>query len=102
MQGSDAKNVLLGRIFGYAALARAGRLTNTKDIVRCANALLEILHRKAYLREAAARVLILVLESLSSDQLEKVRKACQGLDDLLSKPADESSAEVSQIAALCR
>ena len=94
MQGSDARNFLLGRIFGYAAFARAGRLQATPDIIRCVTALVAVMHGKAYLREAAVRVLVLILEPLDTQQLQQVLEGCKGLRELLSCAVVESSPEV--------
>ncbi len=51
-QGADAKDALLGRVFAHAAVARSGRLGTTPDAARVAGALVDAMHRKAFLREA--------------------------------------------------
>lgn len=90
----DARNVMLGRIFAHAAFARAGCLQDTDTAARCVNGLVSAAKGKAYLREAAVRVLILVLEGRDSDSLAQVLAASKGLQALLEAPVEESHPEV--------
>lgn len=58
MQGPEAHDQLLGRLFGYAAAIRAGQIQDTQLTVRCATALISIANKKSFLRELAANVLL--------------------------------------------
>lgn len=56
---------------------------------------------KMYLREAAARVLVLLLEALPSQQLLQVMEAAPGLRALLTSPVEQSSPEVGSMPSSC-
>ena len=58
MQGPEAHDQLLGRVFGYAAAIRAGHIKDTKLVLRCATALISIANKKSFLRELAAGVVL--------------------------------------------
>lgn len=58
MQGPEAHDQLLGRVFGYAAAIRAGRIMGTKLVLRCATALIGIANKKSFLRELAVGVVL--------------------------------------------
>lgn len=44
LQGSEAHDQLLGRVFGYAAAIRAGHVKDTQLAARCATALIGSKH----------------------------------------------------------
>ena len=60
-QGSDAKDALLGRIFGYSAFSQAGRAADNATAARLVASLISVMGRKSFLREAAANALVACL-----------------------------------------
>ena len=58
MQGSEAHDQLLGRVFGYAAVIRAGHIQEGQLASRCATALIGIANKKSFLPELAAHVVL--------------------------------------------
>lgn len=68
MRGSEERDVMFGRLFGYLALIRSGRLRNDS-----ANSLLSLdrligLHkRKAWIREVVSEGILFLLEEMPSD-----------------------------------
>lgn len=55
-----------------------------------------IMQQKSYLREAAVRVLLLILAGLPAAQLEQVLSSSTKVQELLKAPVDASSPEVSR------
>lgn len=94
MQGPDARNAILGSIFGYAAFARAGRLQDQQHLIKCVKTVVAAMASKVYLREAAAKVLVLILEGLDEHQLAAVLELCPSLQAILAAPVPDSHPEV--------
>ncbi|KAK9797031.1 hypothetical protein WJX73_010770 [Symbiochloris irregularis] len=97
-KGSDSRNAILGRLFGYAAFGRAHRLQDINILRRCVEAVVVCMSGKFYLREAGARVLILLLEDLSAGKLGEVLQKCSGLHAMLTAPLDASFPEALWLA----
>lgn len=53
LQGSELRDALLGRIFGYAAVARSGRPLPADLAASMAAGLVAAAQKKSFLREAA-------------------------------------------------
>ena len=94
MQGSDAKDALLGRIFGYSAFSQAGRGASNVVADRLAASLIAAMGRKSFLREAAASALVACLLGLPAQALKHVLGSCEPLRDMLTRRPDEASPEV--------
>ena len=56
LQGSELKEALLGRIFGYGAVVRSGRLLPTDLACRLAGALVQVAQKKSFLGEVAGKL----------------------------------------------
>ena len=95
LQGSDAKDALLGRIFGYSALSQAGRGASNAVADRLATSLMAVMGRKSFLREAAASALVACLLGLPAQALKHVLGSCEPLRDMLTRKPDEASPEVT-------
>ena len=94
LQGSDAKDALLGRIFGYSAFSQAGRGASNVVADRLAASLIAAMGRKSFLREAAASALVACLLGLPAQALKHVLGSCEPLRDMLTRRPDEASPEV--------
>ena len=97
-QGSDARDALLGRIFGYTAVFQAGRGGSFGAAARLADALLAAMRQRAFLREAAASALLAGLEACPAPVLARLLAEHEGLRALLTAPAAEGSPEVRLLA----
>ena len=100
LQGPDARNAILGVIFGYAAFARAGRLQDQQQLIKCVEAVVAAMASKVYLREAAAKVLVFILEGLDEPALAAVLQQCPDLQAMLVAPVQESHPEVCALQGL--
>lgn len=58
MQGTEAHDQMLGKVFGYAAIVRCKRPVDQETAVKCAEGLVHIANKKSFLRELAANVLL--------------------------------------------
>ena len=94
MQGSDAKDALLGRIFGYSAFSQAGRGASHAVADRLTASLIAAMGRKSFLREAAATALVACLLGLPPQALKHVLSSSEPLRDMLTRKPDETSPEV--------
>lgn len=93
-QGQDARDALLGRIFGCAALARSGRVADTAVAVKLVQTLLAAAAKKSFVQEAAAGVVLELLEGLGAAAAAEVIEGCPELVDMLMLPPGDSSPEV--------
>lgn len=59
LQGTDLRDALLGRIFGYAAVVRSGRPLPAGLAVSLAEGLVTTAAKKSFLREVAGALLVL-------------------------------------------
>lgn len=58
LQGTEAHDQMLGKVFGYAAIIRSGQHIDQETATRCAEGLVHIANKKSFLRELAANVLL--------------------------------------------
>lgn len=58
LQGAEAHDLMLGKIFGYAAIVRCKRPIDQANATKCAEGLVQIGNKKSFLRELAANVLL--------------------------------------------
>ena len=58
LQGTEAHDQMLGKVFGYAAIVRCKRPIDQETAVKCAEGLVHIANKKSFLRELAANVLL--------------------------------------------
>lgn len=93
MQGADAREGLLGRIFGYAAFSQAGRAADPAVADRLATSLVAVMGRKAFLREAAANALLACAEALPEPVLARLLESNEAMRGLLLCPASEATPE---------
>ncbi|XVF44901.1 hypothetical protein PTKIN_Ptkin02bG0160600 [Pterospermum kingtungense] len=84
MKGQEVRDCLLGRLFGYGALARSGRLTkqwfydkDTLHIKEFMSALISLATKKRYLQEPAVSIILEFVEKLPAEAL---------LDHILEAP----------------
>ncbi len=98
-QGSDAKDALLGRIFGYSAFSQAGRAADNATADRLAASLISVMGRKSFLREAAANALVACLDSLPAGTLKHVLSSSEPLQAVLSRQPNEATPEVMSSSA---
>ena len=84
-QGSDAKDALLGRIFGYSAFSQAGRAADNATADRLVASLISVMGRKSFLREAAANALVACLDSLPAGTLQHVLSSSEPLQAVLTQ-----------------
>jgi hypothetical protein len=93
MQGADAREGLLGRIFGYAAFSQAGRAADPAVADRLATSLVAVMGRKAFLREAAANALLACAEALPEPDLARLLESNEAMRGLLLCTASEATPE---------
>ena len=93
-QGSDAKDALLGRIFGYSAFSQAGRAAENATADRLVASLISVMGRKSFLREAAANALVACLDSLPAGTLKHVLGSSEPLQAVLSREPNAATPEV--------
>jgi len=76
IKGTELRDLLLGQVFGYAAVIRSGITLSTDDTAAVAQHIVGLSLKKSFLREATTEVLLLLLEDLSEGDLgEVVEKA---------------------------
>jgi len=91
----DQKDALVGRIFGFAAIVRAGLASSDADVaLAAARGLAAAGSARSFLREAASEVLVTLLEGAEGGVAAHVMGQCEGLRAMLTAPPDEASAEV--------
>ncbi|KAK9903496.1 hypothetical protein WJX75_007153 [Coccomyxa subellipsoidea] len=93
MKGADAREGLLGRIFGYAAFSQAGRAADLAVADRLATSLVAVMGRKAFLREAAANALLACAEALPEPVLARLLESNEAMRGLLLCTASEATPE---------
>ncbi|GIL59964.1 hypothetical protein Vafri_14611, partial [Volvox africanus] len=85
----DAKDTLLGRLFGYAALLRSGMPLEQAVQEAVFNNLLQFGQGKSFLRECAAAVALEAAERMDTEAIAAVAAPGQPLATMLAvKPAD--------------
>ncbi|GLI61735.1 hypothetical protein VaNZ11_004161, partial [Volvox africanus] len=89
LKGGDAKDTLLGRLFGYAALLRSGISLEPSVQGAVFNSLLQCGQGKSFLRECAAAVALEAAERMDTEAIAAVVAPGQPLATMLAvKPAD--------------
>ncbi|KAK9814621.1 hypothetical protein WJX72_008822 [[Myrmecia] bisecta] len=101
MKGSDAKDILLGKLFGYAAVVRAQSITDADLAVRVASVLVQIGDSRSFVKEAATNVLLELAGSLDDAALQAVVSQAAGLKAWLEAPPTEASPEALLLALHC-
>jgi hypothetical protein len=98
MRGSEERDVMFGRLFGYLALIRSGRLRNDS-----ANSLLSLdrligLHkRKAWIREVVSEGILFLLEEMPT-AAATIQSAAKKLSEILTSEGG-GSADIAEISA---
>ncbi|KAK9827786.1 hypothetical protein WJX74_002012 [Apatococcus lobatus] len=72
MKGSEAKDMLLGHIFGLAAAVHAGRVQDMAAKKQVASQLLTLGGKKAFVQELAVSIFLQIADGLSSVELEQL------------------------------
>ena len=93
-QGSDARDSLLGRLFGCAAVIRSGRVADAAVAAGITARLLAVAAAKSFLREAATAVLLELLEGAPDAVTAAVLADSAELRGVLQAPPTESNPEV--------
>ena len=93
-QGSDARDSLLGRLFGCAAVIRSGRVADADVAAGVASRLLAVAAAKSFLREAATAVLLEMLEGAPDAVTAAVLAGSSELRGVLQASPTESDPEV--------
>lgn len=98
-QGAEAKDVLIGRVFGYAAVVRSGRLVGREaagQLAHCLQQLATLAAKRSYLHESAASVVLAALQPLKPKALGKALSAAPAVLEFMQR---EKSPEVSLVSA---
>lgn len=96
LQGSDARDASLGRVFGLSSIIRSGRAKHDSALaLNLASQLLSLQRSKSFLAEVSASSLLELLEQLDDATFASVLKAESHLRDLLQTSPEEASPEVS-------
>ncbi|GLC57322.1 hypothetical protein PLESTB_001211700 [Pleodorina starrii] len=98
LRGGDAKETLLGRMFGYGALLRSGLPLEQSLLCRLFNGLIQCGLRKSFLRECAAALALAAAERLDEQGMEEVTAAGQPLAGMLAAPPAEATPEALLLA----
>jgi len=93
-QGSDARDSLLGRLFGCAAVIRSGRVADAEVAACIAARLLAVAAAKSFLREAATAVLLELLKGAPDAVTAAVLADSPELRGVLQASPSESDPEV--------
>ena len=63
MRGAEERDLMFGRLFGYLALIRSGKLSgDNASIVKTLDALIELHQRKAWIREVVSESILFLLQ----------------------------------------
>ncbi|GFR51036.1 hypothetical protein Agub_g13364, partial [Astrephomene gubernaculifera] len=98
MKGGDAKDTLLGRIFGYGALLRSGLPLEAGQLGSLFSGLLECGARKSFLREAAAAVALEAAARMEPAGVAALAVPGLPLGKMLAAPVEESTPEALLLA----
>ena len=92
LQGSDARDAAMGRMFCYSALVRSGRASRDPALARhIASALVQA---KYYLREVSTATLLELLEQQSDSELTGLLAGADSVAGFLQIPASQATPEV--------
>uniref|UniRef100_A0A7S3XD69 Myb-binding protein 1A n=2 Tax=Picocystis salinarum TaxID=88271 RepID=A0A7S3XD69_9CHLO len=69
-KGREARDSLLGRLFGIGALARATRLGGQKDAIMACELVVDAAERKQFLQEPAAAVIVEIVDGCDGNLFE--------------------------------
>lgn len=95
VQGSDAREAALGRIFGYSAVIRSGRARQDSAVAaKLVTSLLALQRSKSFLAEVSAASLLELLEQLDDTSISAVLKSVPELTDMLQSSPELASPEV--------
>eukprot|EP00201_Polytomella_parva_P002816 CAMPEP_0175083796 /NCGR_PEP_ID=MMETSP0052_2-20121109/27617_1 /TAXON_ID=51329 ORGANISM="Polytomella parva, Strain SAG 63-3" /NCGR_SAMPLE_ID=MMETSP0052_2 /ASSEMBLY_ACC=CAM_ASM_000194 /LENGTH=1483 /DNA_ID=CAMNT_0016355357 /DNA_START=82 /DNA_END=4530 /DNA_ORIENTATION=+ len=99
-RGGEAKNIILGKVFGMGALVRSGLPMASPALLTTLNAALDAMSQKIYLREIALRVALDVLRRFDCETLLIATAADQPLGSLLRVSSPEGSSAEALVLAL--
>lgn len=95
----DAKDRLLGKLFGISALLRSGMRLDTATASSCITTLLDIASKRSYLRESATAAVIEAVGKVERTVLTKLLsggpEGCEALAAVLAVAPKDATAEVS-------
>lgn len=100
VKGADERDLLFGRLFGYFAIIRSGRLaaesSETKEIMF--DGILNMIKSKGWLREVVVEALLLFLNHLCESEDVFIQNYIPKLIPLVSTPIMEMSASQLMLA----
>eukprot|EP00798_Chlamydomonas_sp_ICE-L_P019314 gene19314-25966_t len=93
--GGEARDVLLGRVFGMGSLVRSGLIPTNDSAVACAvvKELLSLSNKKSFLREAAIAVMLEMCQQLDAVTMKSLLEESEPLRSFLTVSSQEASAE---------
>ncbi|KAG2493575.1 hypothetical protein HYH03_008094 [Edaphochlamys debaryana] len=97
-KGGDAKETLLGRLFGFGALLRSGLPLDAATVAGLFNGLLTVGARKSFLREAATTVALEAAARMDAAGVAALAAYGQPLAQLLAAPPADATAETLMLA----
>ena len=90
MRGSEERDVMFGRLFGYLALIRSGRLREDQpSALHALDRLVGLHKRKVWIREVVSEAILMLLEELSED-VDVMTAVAKRLADILCGTPDLS------------
>ncbi|GMH14296.1 hypothetical protein Nepgr_016137 [Nepenthes gracilis] len=109
MKGQEARDCLLGRLFSYGALARAGRLRqewlsdkDTPYIKEFTSVLISLASKKRYLQEPAVSILLNLIEMLPNDAVVNHVLEAPGLKEWFEGANDAGNPDALLLALKMR
>ncbi|MEW5313413.1 MAG: hypothetical protein WDW38_004984 [Sanguina aurantia] len=97
-KGGDAKDRLLGKLFGISALLRSGMRLDTATASTCIATLLDIASRRSYLRESATAAVVQAVGTVERTVLAKLvsngPESCESLAAVLASAPKDATAEM--------
>jgi hypothetical protein len=100
MKGSDERDVMFGRLFGYLAVIRAGALLGkpSTEVLHILDRFIELFKRKAWIREVMAESILYLLESVPLTN--EVGPSLVARIKLIAEPGDMPDLSAYQIVLL--
>jgi DNA polymerase phi len=73
MKGSEERDLMFGKLFGYLSLIRSGKLENDEEnVVLIVDKLLDLHNRKGWIREVVSESILTLLAVISGDMIKLV------------------------------
>ena len=101
MRGAEERDLMFGKLFGYLALIRSGRLAgDCSNIVKALCILVELHQRKAWIREVVSESILHLLQQFYADKVSLDVAAAESVVSKLNSllpPTDDY--EISDLPA---